>query len=316
MLALPQGTWAKFSSWNRAEPSEPDPRGPIRWTPYVGCWPEKAADLIRSDPVEAARALEMGIVDRRWLDRPGERPISTSTPVDIVERFLEMAVEQRPSRLASLGLNAVQLLATHGTTDANTPKMLTVVFTDLEGFTAFTDTHGDAAAVGLIEEHRRLARPVVRQWSGKILKTLGDGLLCTFPDAEAGVHAALELLETAPAPLRLRAGVHVGEAMVSAGDVMGHVVNVAARVTETAGGGGGGERRGGRPGRRRSDTAFWQSEGPAPQGHLGEGRHLHGDRSGGARHWPRGTCLSEDVPQSRLEGAVSEGVAGLFEHSG
>ena len=197
----------------------------------------KAADLIRSDPVEAARALEMGIVDRRWLDRPGERPISTSTPVDIVERFLEMAVEQRPSRLASLGLNAVQLLATHGTTDANTPKMLTVVFTDLEGFTAFTDTHGDAAAVGLIEEHRRLARPVVRQWSGKILKTLGDGLLCTFPDAEAGVHAALELLGTAPAPLRLRAGVHVGEAMVSAGDVMGQVVNVAARVTETAGGG-------------------------------------------------------------------------------
>jgi len=112
-----------------------------------------------------------------------------------------------------------------------------VVFTDLEGFTAFTDTHGDAVAVGLIEEHRRLARPVVRQWSGKILKTLGDGLLCTFPDAESGVHAALELLETAPAPLRLRAGVHVGEAMVSAGDVMGHVVNVAARVTETAGGG-------------------------------------------------------------------------------
>jgi len=44
-------------------------------------------------------------------------------------------------------------------------------------------------------------------------------------------------LETAPAPLRLRAGVHVGEAMVSAGDVMGHVVNVAARVTESAGGG-------------------------------------------------------------------------------
>ena len=197
----------------------------------------KAADLIRSDPVEAARALEMGIVDRRWLDRPGERPISTSTPVDIVERFLEMAVEQRPSRLASLGLNAVQLLATHGTTDSNTPKLLTVLFTDLEGFTAFTDTHGDAAAVGLIEEHRRLARPVVRQWSGKILKTLGDGLLCTFPDAEAGVHAALELLGTAPAPLRLRAGVHVGEAMVMAGDVMGHVVNVAARVTETAGGG-------------------------------------------------------------------------------
>jgi adenylate cyclase len=197
----------------------------------------KAAELIRNDPEEAARALEMGIVDRRWLERPGEHPLSTAAPAEIVERFLERSVEQRPSRLASLGLNAVQLLAAHGPAGSNDPKMLAVVFTDLEGFTAFTDTHGDAAAVKLIDEHRQLAGPVVRQWSGKILKTLGDGLLCTFPDAETGIRGALELLETAAAPLRLRAGVHIGEAVVSKGDVMGHVVNVAARVTETAGGG-------------------------------------------------------------------------------
>ncbi|HVB93332.1 MAG TPA: adenylate/guanylate cyclase domain-containing protein [Acidimicrobiales bacterium] len=197
----------------------------------------KAAELIRNDPEEAARALEMGIVDRRWLERPGEHPLSTAAPAEIVERFLERSVEQKPSRLASLGLNALQLLATHRAADSSNPKLLAVAFTDLEGFTAFTDSHGDAAAVQLIEEHRQLAGPVVRQWSGKILKTLGDGLLCTFPDAETGVRAALELLETAPAPLRLRAGVHVGEAVVSKGDVMGHVVNVAARVTETASGG-------------------------------------------------------------------------------
>jgi class 3 adenylate cyclase len=179
----------------------------------------------------------MGIVDRRWLERPGEHPLSTAAPAEIVERFLERSVEQKPSRLASLGLNAVQLLANHRAGGNSDPKLLAVVFTDLEGFTAFTDSHGDVAAVKLIEEHRQLAGPVVRQWSGKILKTLGDGLLCTFPDAETGVRGALELLETAPVPLRLRAGVHVGEAVVSKGDVMGHVVNVAARVTETAAGG-------------------------------------------------------------------------------
>jgi adenylate cyclase len=141
--------------------------------------------------------------------------------------------------LANLGLTAVQLLAspdTHAGDGAN-PKLATVVFTDLEGFTAFTDAHGDAAAVTLIGEHRVLAGPVVRRWSGKIVKTLGDGLLCTFPNAESGVRAAVELLDTAPAPLRLRAGVHCGEAMVTRGDVMGHVVNVAARITETAKGG-------------------------------------------------------------------------------
>ena len=66
------------------------------------------------------------------------------------------------------------------------------------------------------------------------MKHLGDGLLCTFNDPGEAIRAALELLETSPSPLRLRAGLHVGEVMVSRGDVVGHVVNVAARITETA----------------------------------------------------------------------------------
>ena len=197
----------------------------------------KAAELIRNDPEEAARALEMGIVDRRWLERPGEHPISTTAPAEIVERFLKRSVEQKPSRLTSLGLNALQLLATHRAADSSSPKLLAVVFTDLEGFTAFTDVHGDTAAVKLIEEHRQLAGPVVRQWSGKILKTLGDGLLCTFPDAETGVGPPSKCWRRPRPRSGLRAGVHVGEAMVTKGDVMGHVVDVAARVTETACGG-------------------------------------------------------------------------------
>ena len=51
------------------------------------------------------------------------------------------------------------------------------------------------------------------------------------------MRAALDLLGTAPTPLRLRAGVHTGEAVVTRTDVIGHVVNVAARVCECAHGG-------------------------------------------------------------------------------
>ena len=156
----------------------------------------------------------------------------------ILRRFLERTVEQRPSRLSSLGLTAVQLLSSDGGAGAGgVPKEVTVVFTDLEGFTAYTDANGDAAAIELINEHHRLARPVVRAWNGKIVKHLGDGLLCTFDDPGSGVRAAVELLATAPVPLRLRAGVHTGEAVVTRSDVVGHVVNVAARVCETAKGG-------------------------------------------------------------------------------
>lgn len=197
----------------------------------------KAADLIRSDPEEAAKAIEMGLVDRRWLDRPGEGPVSTSTPAEVLERYLQRAVEQRPSRLGSLGLNALQLLAWHGVPEGGDLQPVTVVFTDLEGFTAFTDEHGDDAALELIQAHHRSAGPVVRRWGGRIVKHLGDGLLCTFSQPDAGTRAGLELMGAAPAPLRLRAGLHVGEAIVSRGDVVGQVVNVAARVTGVARGG-------------------------------------------------------------------------------
>jgi adenylate cyclase len=194
--------------------------------------------MIRNDPDDAATALEIGLVDREWLEHPGEGPISSSAPTDIFRRFLERSVEKKPSKLNSLGLSAVQLLSSGGDTDhSGAARALTIVFTDLEGFTAFTDASGDVAAIALITAHHRMAAPVVRQWNGKIVKHLGDGLLCTFADPASGVQAALGLLATAPEPLRLRAGVHMGEAVVTRTDVVGHVVNVAARVCETARGG-------------------------------------------------------------------------------
>jgi class 3 adenylate cyclase len=202
----------------------------------------KAAEMIRSDPDDAATALEIGLVDEEWLHAPGERPISSSAPGDILRRFLERTVERHPSKLSSLGLTAVQLLSSGDDTGAGgsgkgPAKPLTVVFTDLEGFTAYTDAHGDAAALALIDEHHQRAAPTVRRWKGRIVKHLGDGLLCTFPTPAAGIRAALDLQASAPDPLRLRAGVHMGEAVVTRTDVVGHVVNVAARVCEAAKGG-------------------------------------------------------------------------------
>ena len=195
---------------------------------------QTVAKVIRNDPQEAATALELGIIDRRWLDDPINQPISPSKPTEILEHFLARSLERKPSLLSTMGLSAVQLLASlrsHGTGEV---EVVTVAFTDLEGFTSFTDTHGDSAAATMISEQNRVAGPIVRRWHGRVVKHLGDGLLCTFPDANSGIRAALELLETSPSPLRLRAGLHVGEAVVTQDDVVGHVVNVAARVTETA----------------------------------------------------------------------------------
>ncbi|HEY4376182.1 MAG TPA: adenylate/guanylate cyclase domain-containing protein, partial [Acidimicrobiales bacterium] len=114
---------------------------------------------------------------------------------------------------------------------------VTIVFTDLEGFTRFTSEHGDEAAAALIGNHHRMVGPVIRSRGGRIVKRMGDGLMIAFPAPEAAAVAAVELLATSPEPLRLRAGIHLGEAVVTHDDVLGHVVNVAARITEQAKGG-------------------------------------------------------------------------------
>jgi adenylate cyclase len=197
---------------------------------------QRMAKLLQRDPELLDTAVEVGIVDRDWLDEPGRHPISKATPVDVVQRFLERSVERRPSALTSFGLNAIQLLSWNSESERRdgVSNDLAIVFTDLEGFTRFTETEGDDAALTLLEHHHRVVGPIVRSRGGRIVKRIGDGLMLSFPSSDAAVYSALELVPAAPDALRLRAGVHCGEVTVTRDDVIGHVVNVAARVTEAA----------------------------------------------------------------------------------
>jgi adenylate cyclase len=199
---------------------------------------ERLADMIRSDPEWAAQAADVGLVDRAWLDEPSGHRFRTAPPTEMVQRFLERTTEQRPSVLAKMGLNALQALslARSDTTEGGTPVPVTVMFTDLEGFTRWTTEHGDEEAAALVARHQKVVGPIVRSRGGRIVKHLGDGLMLTFPAPEAAVLAALELVTAIDGPLRLRAGLHVGEAVMTHDDVFGHVVNVASRITESAGG--------------------------------------------------------------------------------
>lgn len=197
---------------------------------------ERLADLIRSDPEWAAQAAEFGLIDRTWLDDPSGRPFRTAPPAEVVERFLARTSERRPSVLASMGLNALQAFSLVGAPadeDAS-PVEVTVMFTDLEGFTRYTADYGDEAAVAVVAEHQRQVGPIVRSRGGRIVKRMGDGLMMCFPTPESAVLAALELVEDVEVPLRMRAGIHIGEAVVTHDDILGHAVNVAARITEEA----------------------------------------------------------------------------------
>jgi adenylate cyclase len=204
----------------------------------LGLW-ERAAGLLQRDPALKDTAVEVGLVDRAWLEEPGKVPVRTTPALDVVQRFLERSVERRPSALGSIGLNALQLLSFDRPADgkADMQQPVSIVFTDLEGFTRYTSREGDDAALALLAEHNLSTGPIVRSRGGKVVKRLGDGLMLSFPSAESAVLASLELVEVEPGPLRLRAGVHTGEAAVTPDDLIGHDVNVAARVAASARGG-------------------------------------------------------------------------------
>jgi adenylate cyclase len=201
---------------------------------------QRIASVLSRDPEVLAQMTESGLISRDWVDKPGDVPMLTeATPLEVLERTLSGIVERRPSMLASMGLSAIEVLSASGddVDDESRAHCLAVCFTDLQGFTSFTADNGDIAASKLLTQHYQAAGPIVRSRGGRIVKRLGDGLMMSFSEPTAAVLAAVELVEARPEPLLVRAGLHLGEVLVDRADIVGHVVNIAARVAETADGG-------------------------------------------------------------------------------
>lgn len=123
----------------------------------------------------------------------------------------------------------------------------TVVFTDIVGFTAFTAEEGDAAAMGVLAAQEAAVHEVLPD-SARVVKELGDGMMLWFPDAASAISTAVLLqsclggedLDDDPVgpdgfPLWLRIGAHTGTQSRRRDDLIGHDVNVAARIVDLAG---------------------------------------------------------------------------------
>ena len=117
-------------------------------------------------------------------------------------------------------------------------RTVTVMFTDIQGFTRTAAEGGDGAALRLLHAHDRAALPALRRHRGRMVKRLGDGLMVAFATPHDALAAALAIQAAARRMrVRLRIGIHAGVARLRAGDLVGHDVNVAARVAERARGG-------------------------------------------------------------------------------
>jgi predicted ATPase/class 3 adenylate cyclase len=120
---------------------------------------------------------------------------------------------------------------------------VTFLFTDLEGSTRLWDERPDVMRLALAR-HDELVRAAVAAGDGVVVKGTGDGVHAAFStaaDAVAASIAAQEAIAAEPwnvaAPLRVRMGLHTGEAETRDGDYFGSTLNRAARLMALAHGG-------------------------------------------------------------------------------
>lgn len=121
---------------------------------------------------------------------------------------------------------------------ATSRVLSTVLFTDLVSSTERASELGDAAWSALLEKHHGSARAAVERHGGETVKTLGDGVLATFPGPAQAVRCAGQIIaEARSLSLEVRSGVHTGEVEVGNDDISGLAVHVAARIMGLAGAG-------------------------------------------------------------------------------
>ena len=123
---------------------------------------------------------------------------------------------------------------------------ITILFSDIEGYTSMTERVGDAASLAVLATHDRIVRSALAGHGGREVKHTGDGIMAFFPCAGRAVECALAIQDEISAynehrpleePLRVAIGINTGSPIRDHGDLYGRAVIVAARAVEIAGGG-------------------------------------------------------------------------------
>jgi class 3 adenylate cyclase len=184
------------------------------------------------------RAARHGGPPPRGLDRNRDRepgpslppPPAAPPPVPQLRRGIDAVAEDVRDEWTQLRAQ----VAPEGT--------VTIFFSDIEGFTSLNERLGDYRAKDVLRDHYALVREELLNHRGFEVKVHGDGFMVAFDSAARALRCAQAIqrrqrqwtIEHPDTPIRIRMGLHTGEAIRDADDFLGSTVNLASRIATAA----------------------------------------------------------------------------------
>jgi class 3 adenylate cyclase len=210
----------------------PAPRGiPGRWwhstnrNPGVVAFVRRARKLLPGDPDFGDPLSTAGEGGPRAAARAADRLLSD---------------RDAASREVSLSVLQVWQALTEGVSRRPANPEVTLVFTDLVGFSDWSLKAGDDATLTLLRQVAKAVETPLLDAGGHIVKRLGDGIMAVFRQPLVAVRAVLAADEAMKSvdvdgyTPTMRVGIHTGRPQRLASDWLGIDVNIAARVMERA----------------------------------------------------------------------------------
>jgi adenylate cyclase len=198
-------------------------------------WANDRPDLVRG--VRRLRALLPG--DPEFGD-----PYSTAgnEPAQLVGRRLWTLSHSRWTAAGETGLAFLQVAewATRRNQARGETRDVAIVFTDLVGFSSWALEAGDELALELLRNVGAIVEGCIEAHGGRLVKRLGDGVMAVFEEPADAVIAMNESIKRVGDlradgyRVRLRTGLHMGQARRLGGDYLGVDVNIAFRICEEA----------------------------------------------------------------------------------
>jgi adenylate cyclase len=126
-------------------------------------------------------------------------------------------------------------------------KLTTILCADVVGYSRLIGADEEGTLAALKSTRRELVDPLIARHQGRIVKTMGDGILAEFPSPVGAVRCAVEVQQAEARRaqgigedrrIAWRIGINLGDVVAEGEDLYGDGVNIASRIEGLAEAGG------------------------------------------------------------------------------